>query len=97
MRSIKTFHSAIAIGTLSLAIILPARAESGRNATAIGGLAAGALLGGAIAAGGPENEPGDYAAPTYEEEYAPVCHLERQAVLNSWGDVVRFRRVRVCD
>ena len=102
MSSLKATFAAVSVGSLFLANALPVQAEDGRNAAAIGGLAAGALLGGAIAGGQPAYGPRYraapvYGAPVYEEEYAPVCHFERQAIVNSWGEVVRYRRVRVCD
>ena len=49
----------------------------------VGGLAAGALLGGVIAA----NQGYGYGG----------CYLSRQPVVNRWGDVVGYRRVRVCE
>ena len=85
--------STIVAGVLASATTV--QAENGRNAAAIGGLAAGALLGGAIAGGRPGYDPGPRRV--YEEEYAPACHMERQAVVNSYGEVVRYRRVRVCE
>jgi hypothetical protein len=55
-----------------------------------GGLAVGllgaAIVGGAIAASQPS-----YAAPIYGG-----CELRRQPVYNGFGDVIGFRRVRVC-
>ncbi|MDF2115701.1 hypothetical protein PY365_08980 [Roseiarcaceae bacterium H3SJ34-1] len=55
-----------------------------------GGLAVGllgaAIVGGAIAASQPA-----YAAPVYGG-----CELRRQPVYNRFGDVIGFRRVRVC-
>lgn len=104
MKALHAALASIATGALLLAASVPAQAEHGRNAAAIGGLAAGALIGGAIAgAGRPAYDPGyypapAYGAPVYEEEYAPpVCHFERQAIVNAWGEVVRYRRVRVCE
>ena len=49
----------------------------------VGGLAAGALLGGAIAA----NQGYGYGG----------CYLTRRPVVNRWGNVVGYRRVRVCE
>lgn len=88
MRSMRTTCAVITLGGQVLASALPVQAENGRNAAAIGGLAAGALLGGAIAGGppayGPRYRPAPvYGAPLYEEDYAPVCHIERQAIVNS--------------
>jgi hypothetical protein len=101
MNHIKALACSAALAGI-LASIVPVQAEDGRNAAAIGGLAAGALLGGAIAGGRPAYDPGPgygYRGPrrVYQEDYAPACHIERQAVVNSWGEVVRYRRVRVCD
>jgi hypothetical protein len=94
MMKLKILAAVAVAGMLST--VLPVQAENGRNAAAIGGLAAGALIGGAIAGGRPGYDGGPRRV--YEEEqYAPACHLERQAVVNSWGEVVRYRRVRVCD
>ncbi|MBL8590175.1 MAG: hypothetical protein JNK46_16700 [Methylobacteriaceae bacterium] len=45
----------------------------------------GALAIGAIAAS---------AAP--RPYYVYGCHIERRPVYNAWGDVVGFRRIRVC-
>jgi hypothetical protein len=49
----------------------------------IGGLALGAL---ASSAAGPR---GYYVEGS--------CWIERQPIVNRWGDVVSYRRVRVCD
>ena len=101
----------LVLASLSAATVEPAYARNGRNAALVGGLAAGALLGGALA------NPGyrAYAQPAYpyypayprygaydaETGYAaPVivrpCYRERQPVYNYEGDFVGYRRVRVC-
>jgi hypothetical protein len=90
-----------------VAAALPSSAQADCNgcaaAGAIGGFAAGALLGSAIANGGPTYvapapvypaPPPAYAEPP---EYidGPVCHVERQRVWDGYG--WRHRRVEVCD
>ena len=64
-----------------------ARGEGAIAAGIIGGLALGAMAAGAA-----------NAQPRY---YAPRrvytnCWFERRATLNRWGDVVGYRRIRVC-
>lgn len=69
----------------------------------IGGVALGAILGGALANPGPryyEPEPVYVEPPpprrrVYVEEYGPVCHVERQRFWDGYG--WRSRRVEVCD
>ncbi len=77
--------AALTMGITLAATSTPAEARYGRNAALFGALAAGALVAGAIGAGA-------YASPAYGG-----CYVERQAVTNRWGDVVGYRRVRVCD
>ncbi len=82
----KTLAAALAALALGLSIAAtssPAEARYGRNAALFGALAVGALAAGAIASGA-------YAAPA-------DCYIERRAVTNRWGDIVGYRRVRVCD
>lgn len=50
------------------------------------GLLGAAIVGGAIAASQPT-----YAAPVYGG-----CELRRRPVYNRFGDVIGFRRIRVC-
>ena len=83
--------AALSLGAIVAATTTPAAAEHGFNGALFGGLAAGALLGGAIAA---NSGPSYYAAPAYVEG---SCYMSRQPVVNRWGDVVGYRRVRVCD
>jgi hypothetical protein len=99
----------IALAAAALvAAAMPSQAEArcrgcGVAAGVIGGLAAGALIGSAIANSQPRYvEPAPvYAAPPpdYVEpaDYVagPVCHIERHQVWD--GDAYRTRRVEVCD
>ena len=102
-------HTIIAIAAVGLvAAALPSTAQArcdgcGVAAGVVGGLAAGAIIGGAIANSQPRYyEPAPaYVAPppprrVYVEEDGPVCHVERQRVwVEGYG--WRHRRVEVCD
>jgi hypothetical protein len=100
-------RTAIALAAaVMLAAALPSSAEAhchgcGVAAGVVGGLAAGAILGSAIANGGPV-----YAAPPppppppsavyYDDDDAPVCHVEHRRVwIEGYG--WRRRRIEVCD
>jgi hypothetical protein len=103
-------HTIIALAAAGLmAAALPSAAQARCDGCAvgagvIGGLAAGAIIGGAIANSQPHYyEPAPvYVAPPppprYVEEYddGPVCHTERRRV---WVDGYGWerRRVRVCE
>lgn len=100
----KRFVSA-ALAALCLAGVASdaALAADGRNAALFGGLAAGAVLGGALVGA---TRPGPvYAAPpppppppvVVYEEPAPVCHRERRPLFDEYGNVAGFRTVRVCE
>jgi hypothetical protein len=99
-------NTIIAIAAVGLvAAALPSSAEArchgcGVAAGVVGGLAAGAIIGGAIA----NSQPRYYEpAPVYVEpaprvyyEDGPACHMERQRVwVEGYG--WRHRRVEVCD
>ena len=87
---------------VTLAAALPSSAEArchgcGVAAGVVGGWAAGAILGSAIAYSGPV-----YAAPPppprvyYEDDDSPVCHIEHRRVwIEGYG--WHRRRVEVCD
>lgn len=88
-----------------LAAALPSSADAhchgcGVAAGVVGGLAAGALIGSAIANSGPApvyaDPPPSRARVYYEDDDAPVCHFERRRVwIEGYG--WRHRRIRVCD
>ncbi|MFA6265779.1 MAG: hypothetical protein WC670_08715 [Pseudolabrys sp.] len=95
---------ALAAAALSVAA-LPNTAEArchgcGVAAGVVGGLAAGAIIGSAIAGPRYYDAPPAYYAPqpyyggpAYVEE--PVCHTERRRFWDGYG--WRSRRVEVCD
>jgi hypothetical protein len=89
-----------------LAAALPSAAQArcdgcGVAAGVIGGLAAGAIIGGAIAgqpayAAPPPPPPPPPSRVYYEDDDAPVCHIEHRRVwVEGWG--WRHRRVEVCE
>lgn len=83
----------LAVGTL--AAPQPAQARGGALAAGIiGGIAAGALVGAAVAGPHYYGGPGYYygPAPVY---YGPSCYWTRERFWDGWG--WRIRRVRVCD
>ena len=91
-----------AAGTLAAALPSPAQANCngcGVAAGVVGGLAAGAIVGSAIANSRPVYvepsvaPPPVYAVPPPYE--GPICHIERQQVWDGYG--YRTRRVQVCD
>jgi hypothetical protein len=100
-------HTIIALAAAGLvAAAIPSSAQAGCGgcgvaAGVVGGLAAGAIIGGAIANSQPAPvyvAPPPPPPPRYVEEYdgGPVCHIERQRI---WVDGYgwQHRRVRVCD
>jgi hypothetical protein len=97
MRKILIATAAItALTFATVAAPQQAEARHGRNAAIIGGLAAGALLGAAIA-NGPyyAYDPGPYYYAPGPAYYGPSCYWTRQRVWTDYG--WRSRRVRVCD
>jgi hypothetical protein len=103
----RTIIALAAAAVVAAALPSPAQARCDGcavGAGVLGGLAAGALIGSAIANGQPRYyEPAPvYAAPpppvyVAPPEYVdgPVCHLERHQVWD--GTAYRTRRVEVCD
>jgi hypothetical protein len=85
---------AVALGVMALAPAAPAQADSAGPAVAagIGGLALGAILGGAAR---PPAVVYDAPPPVYVE--APRCWREKRPVYDEDGFVVGFRRQRVCE
>ena len=87
-----------------LAAALPSAAEArchgcGVAAGVVGGLAAGAIIGSALAGQPAYAEPAPPPPPRYyydEDGDGPICHVERRRV---WVDGYgwRHRRIEVCD
>jgi hypothetical protein len=64
MRTVLKYAGALALtGALALAMATPGQARNGRNAALIGGFAAGAVVGAAVANGGYYGGPGYYYGP----------------------------------
>jgi hypothetical protein len=99
MKKFLTVTAAAAALTLAtVAAPQQAQARHGVNGAIIGGLAAGALLGAAVANGpyyayGPG--PGYYGYGPGPYAYGGGCYWHRERVWTDWG--WRVRRVRVCD
>ncbi len=98
----KVLSAFLAVLTIagSLFVAAPqANADGGRiTAGVLGGLAAGALVGGALASRPAYVAPGPTyvaPAPVYVEE--PACRIVRERYWDEYGGVWRSRRVRVCD
>ena len=99
----KTLLAIATAATLSVATLAPTSADAGCRGCGVGlgivgGLAAGAIIGGALA-----SRPA-YAAPAPYYGYAPApvyvqprCWTERQRVWDPYAGVWRVQRVRVCD
>lgn len=105
MRDTKSICGLLIAGCMAATTLVAAptvaEARDGRKAAIFGGLAAGAILGGALAAGAGSRA---YAAPApvYVDDDEPVvvrrrCWRERQAVYDDWGDFAGYRPVRVCN
>ena len=78
--------AALTVGATLAATSAPAEAKWGQNGAFFGGLAVGALAVGALGA----------TAYNYGPSYGG-CYLERRPVTDGWGNVIGFRRVRVCN
>lgn len=107
----KSFSAGIV--ALALFAAPQASAKDGKNAALLGGLAAGALVGGVVgnALGAQQAQPEpEYVEPRpvvrrrvpvyrepVEEEVAVECHFERRKVYDEDGVVVGSRRVKICD
>ena len=87
-----------------LAAALPSAAQArcdgcGIAAGVIGGLAAGAIIGGALSGQRTYAEPPPPPPPSrvyYDDDDAPVCHVEHRRVwVEDWG--WRRQRVEVCE
>lgn len=87
---------AVALAFAATAGAAPAEARSGRNAAIIGGIAAGALFAGAVAAHAAPRYGYGYGYYGHGYAYAPSCWRERQPVFDRWGNFIRHRVVRVC-
>ncbi|HZD91659.1 MAG TPA: hypothetical protein VE224_16280 [Pseudolabrys sp.] len=92
--------TAAAMMAAAVPTVAQARCDGcGVAAGVIGGLAAGAIIGNAIAGHPAYAEPAPPPPPSrvyYEDDDAPVCHIERRRVwVEGWG--WRHRRVEVCE
>ncbi len=89
--------TSVTLGGTCLAPIAPARADSAGAAIAagLGGLAVGALAGGAMAAPPPPAAYYYRPAPVYVER--PHCWTERRPVFDEYGEVIGSRPRRVCE
>ena len=97
----RTLFALVAASTIAAATVAaPTSADArcrgcGVAAGVIGGLAAGAIIGSAIA-NSPPPPPPDVVYIEREPVYGPVCHLERRRVwIEGYG--YRWRRFHVCD
>ena len=88
-----TLTAAVLVGSLAAT---PASARNGQNAAffggLVGGLAVGALAGGFGGYGHGYGYGGGYYNTGYND-----CYIDSQPRYNHWGDVVGYRRVRVCN
>lgn len=107
----KTFTATVAaLGLAMTSAATPANAGSGAvfAAGVFGGLAVGAMAAGAAPYYAPHYyAPGYYGYYAPRRYYAPTgyyaparayaqCWIERQPVMNRWGQVVSYRNRRVC-
>lgn len=94
---IKYAAAATLAGALAVGMATPSQARHGRNAAAIGGFAAGALIGAAAASAANSSyyEPGYYYAPgpyAYEPAYEPAYVYEPAPSYRSY----RYRSAPSC-
>ena len=95
-KRIATAVVAFTIGAAALTPATPASADAGAAVAAgIGGFALGALAGGALAR--PAPPPVYYGAPVYVEPVYERCWRERRPVFDEFGEVIGYRRARVCE
>lgn len=97
-KTLTTFAMVATLGLWAVAAPQPAQARNGGAIAAgvIGGLAAGAIIGSAVARPyGYGYGPGYYAYGPGPVYYGPSCWWTRERVWDGWG--WRVRRVRVCD
>ena len=88
-----TLSTIVLAGSLAAASA-PAEARNGRNAAFFGGLVGGLAIG-ALAAGAYNG--GYYNGGYYAADYGGDCYFDRRPAYNHWGDIVGYRRVRVCN
>ena len=94
-KTITAALGALTLGATIMATATPADAQwrgrgggwGWRGPALVGGLALGGLAAGAM------------AQPYYAEPYPynGGCYLARQPVVDRWGNIIRYRRVRVCE
>ena len=88
----KTFATAIAAATLGFGV-----AATSTPAAAWGHHHHGGWGGPAIGFGAGLPLGGAFSGPRLVGPYASDCYFERRPVTNRFGQVVGFRRIRVCD
>jgi hypothetical protein len=108
MKTVLKYAAAAALtGALALAAVSPSQARDGRNAAAIGGFAAGALIGAAVANSanrgayyydepGYAYAPGPYAQGPYAYEPGPTYYVA-PAPRYYYGGPYSSRKERSCN
>jgi len=97
-----TMIAVLPLGT-ALASSTPASAHDAGPfiAGALGGFAAGAIIGSTLPHGGYPAYYGGYYGGGYDPYYAytpvPSCYSERRPIYDSWGDFIGYRRFRICN